>query len=104
MNNNLANNIDPLLPFKEEDIDELVRLLAEGKDIYVDRSSKKALMGLAQTFLEEILDLNSWEKQNPSVQAIARQIGIKFPEVGKDQITFTADRAKRRTNYIDREE
>ena len=51
MSHNLSNNIDPLLPFKEDDIDELIKSISEERDIYVDRSSKKVLVGLAQTFL-----------------------------------------------------
>jgi hypothetical protein len=34
---------------------------------------------LAQTFLEEALDLTPTDKQNLSTQAIGRQIAIKFP-------------------------
>ncbi len=58
-------------------------MLSFNKTVAFDRGSKRILLELAQTFLEEVLDLPLAEKQNLTTQAISRQIAVKFPEASK---------------------
>jgi hypothetical protein len=43
---------DPLLPFKEDDLEEIIKALSFNKVVSLDRGSRKIFMELAQTFLE----------------------------------------------------
>lgn len=97
-------NAQDYLPFKEEDIEELLKAVSHNKTVTTDRGSKKILVELAQTFLEEVLDLTPSEKQTPTVSAISRHIAIKFPEIAKETINFTADYLQRRGIEIEKEE
>jgi hypothetical protein len=69
-----------------------------------DRGTRRILLELAQTFLEEVLDLPLPDKQNLSTQAITRQIAIKFPEASKEGFGFTIDYLQRRNQEIYKEE
>jgi hypothetical protein len=98
------SNIDPNLPFKDEDLEEIIKVLSPNKTVIFDRGSKRILLELAQTFLEEVLDLPLTDKQNLSTQAITRQIGVKFPEASKEGFGFTIDYLQRRNMEIYKEE
>lgn len=95
MSSNL-NAVDPNIPFKEEDLEDIIKAFSFQKTIMLDRGSRKILMELAQTFLEEALDLTPSDKANLTTTAINRQITIKFPEVSKESVPFTIDYLQRR--------
>lgn len=86
--NNL-NTIDAALPFKEEDLEEIIKALSINRTLSFDRGSRKILIELAQVFLEEVLDLPQSDKANLTTAAILRQMAVKFPEVAKESTSQT---------------
>jgi hypothetical protein len=72
---------DPnLIPYDKEDIAELLRNMQKSsKTFSIERDPTKALVSLAQTFVEEILDLNHNDKKDVSTNAISKLISFKFP-------------------------
>jgi hypothetical protein len=98
------HNPDPTVPFKEDDIEEIIKAFSFQKIITLDRGSRKILLELAQTFMEEVLDLTPSDKANLTTSAINRQIALKFPEISKESVPFTIDYLQRRGIEIEKEE
>ena len=77
-----TNNTDTKI-FKEEDLEELMKHIYIGKGYTMEKPTKKIFLELAQTFVEEVLDLPVSEKMNLTKDAIEKQIEVKFPEIAK---------------------
>jgi hypothetical protein len=76
-------NMQETVPFKDEDLEEMIKSVSFNKTFSLDRGSRKILLELAQVFLEEVLDLSPSDKQSVSINAISRQMGLKFPEISR---------------------
>ena len=70
--------------FKKEDVDELLRSVFFEQDVTLDRTGRKLVAELAQTFIEEVLDVSATDKSALTQNAIERQIALKFPEVARE--------------------
>lgn len=46
-----VNTTDPLIPFKEDDLEEILKAFSFGRNITLDRGSRKIFLELAQTFV-----------------------------------------------------
>lgn len=57
---------------------------------------------MAQTFIEEVLDLPPSEKSSITKEAINRQIAIKFPEISRD--STNVEILQRRNMEIEKED
>ena len=88
--------------FKEEDIEELIKNSLLDKNYSLEKVTKRILTELAQTFLEETLDLPSSDKNSLNVETLKRQISIKFPEVAREGPNVEI--IQRRNMEIDRED
>lgn len=88
--------------FKEEDIEELIKNSLLDKNYSLEKVTKRILAELAQTFLEETLDLPSSDKNSLNVETLKRQISIKFPEVAREGPNVEI--IQRRNMEIDRED
>ena len=49
------------------------------KNYNLEKATKRVFLELAQTFIEEVLDLPPSEKMNLTKESLARQISLKFP-------------------------
>ena len=47
-----SSNKQPLYPFNEEDVDDLIKTTNYNRNTIVDKSSRKTISELAQTFLD----------------------------------------------------
>lgn len=88
--------------FKEEDIEELIKHSLLDKNYSLEKVTKRILAELAQTFLEETLDLPPSDKNSLNVETLKRQISIKFPEVAREGPNVEI--IQRRNMEIDRED
>lgn len=70
--------------FKEEDLEEMIKHIIVGRGFNMEKVTKRIFLEMAQTFIEEVLDLSPSEKQNLTKEVIARQILVKFPEIARD--------------------
>jgi hypothetical protein len=61
----------------------LVKTCLPDKNYNLDKVTKRILLELAHTFLEEALDLPPSEKANLNTQVLNRQLAIKFPEIAR---------------------
>ena len=88
--------------FKEEDLEELIKHVFIGKGFNMDKVTKRIYIELAQTFIEEALDLPPSEKSNLTKESINRQIAMKFPEISRD--STNVEILQRRNMEIEKED
>ena len=81
----------------------MIKALSSGRQISIDRGSRKLLIELAQTFIEQTLDLNQSEKHSPSISALQRQLRTKFPEIVREVSGVGIDHLQRRGIEIEKE-
>jgi hypothetical protein len=67
----------------------------------LDKVTRRIFTELANTFLEEALDLAPSEKGNLNAQLVRRELAIKFPEVVPSQSSLEIQ--QRRNTEIDKE-
>ena len=96
-----ANNTDSRL-FKEEDLEELMRHIYIGKGYSMEKPTKKIFLELAQSFVEEVLDLPASEKMSLTKEAIEKQIRVKFPEISRKDPNIEI--AEKRNKEIEKED
>lgn len=75
---------DELNIFKEEDLEVLIKHSLVGKNYNLEKVTKRIFLELANTFIQEVLDLPPCEKSNITKEALERQISLKFPEVSRE--------------------
>jgi hypothetical protein len=75
---------DELNIFKEEDLEVLIKHSLVGKNYNLEKVTKRTFLELANTFIQEVLDLPPSEKINITKEALERQISLKFPEVSRE--------------------
>lgn len=73
-----------------------------GKGFNMDKVTKRIYIEMAQTFIEEVLDLPPADKANLTKEAINRQISLKFPEISRD--STNVEILQRRNMEIEKED
>ena len=68
----------------------------------MEKPTKKIFLELAQSFVEEVLDLPASEKMSLTKEAIEKQIRVKFPEISRKDPNIEI--AEKRNKEIEKED